>query len=55
MIIVDASVRATALLDDGPSGDRAREHAGLLDAVLVTAGARLSRAPGIRCAVEVLG
>ena len=83
MIVVDASVLAPALADDGPDGDRARDRlrdealtgrccsrelrhtltsydaahvalAEVLGIVLVTADARLSRAPGTTCEVDVV-
>lgn len=62
VIVVDASVLAAALLDDGRSGERARQRLraqGLAAPELIhleeTSVARLSRAPGVRCTVEVLG
>jgi len=60
VIVVDAGVLAVALGDDGTDGEQARERvagetlAEVLDAVLVTADARLSRASGFNCEVEVI-
>jgi hypothetical protein len=55
VIIVDASVLAIALGDDGRDGQRAYiALAEALDVVLITADVHLSRAPGVRCEVEAI-
>jgi predicted nucleic acid-binding protein len=58
MIVLDASVLAPAVGDDGPDGRIARqvleELAEALDVELVTTNRRLARAPGILCAVRVV-
>jgi hypothetical protein len=53
VIVVDASVLATALSDDGSDGERLRLDEAL-DATLLTADARSTSAPGLRCEVELL-
>jgi predicted nucleic acid-binding protein len=52
VIVVDASVLAAALGDDGTAAYVALAEA--LQAPLLTADLRLSKAPGLRCQVDLL-
>lgn len=70
MLVVDASVLAPAVADSGADGEHMRARlrgevimaydgccaalAEAVDAPLLTADRRLARAPGLRCAVEVI-